>query len=202
MRNKTLYIYVHVGIAWLLSCCSSTPMENIQKFIGERIVLPKTLELGSDSLPDRWTDSVGMLHPKLMLYYSAEVCSSCKMKELYRWQARLTDSLATTVSKVRCLCIIHTSTHDKREMVQQTIADYRLQFPVLLDTAGIFERSNPQLPENPVFHTFLLDRDNRVVLVGSPIGNPKMWELYKSTIDRLVENGGILPKRDTCGYRL
>lgn len=36
-------------------------------------------------------------------------------------------------------------------MVQQTIADYRLQFPVLLDTAGIFERSNPQLPENPVF---------------------------------------------------
>ena len=79
-------------------------------------------------------------------------------------------------------------------MVQQTIADYRLQFPVLLDTAGIFERSNPQLPENPVFHTFLLDRDNRVVLVGSPLGNPKMWELYKSTIDRLVANGGILPK--------
>ncbi|WP_256620806.1 hypothetical protein [Rikenella microfusus] len=40
----------------------------------------------------------------------------------------------------------------------------------------------------------MLDKDNRVVLVGSPIGNPKMWELYKSTIDRLVENGGILPK--------
>ncbi len=69
----------------------------------------------------------------------------------------------------------------------------RFDYPVFLDTAGVFERSNPGLPANPVFHTFLLDRENRVVLVGSPIGNAKMWDLYKSTIARLVANGGTLP---------
>ena len=69
---------------------------------------------------------------------------------------------------------------------------HRFDLPVFYDPDGAFERANPQLPENPVFHTVLLDRDNRVVLVGSPIGNPKMWELYKSTIARLVENGGAL----------
>ena len=82
--------------------------------------------------------------------------------------------------------------------------DIPFDLPVFYDPDGAFERANPQLPANPLFHTFLLDRDNRVVLVGSPIGNPKMWELCKSTIDRLIENGGILPKRDTydtdCKY--
>lgn len=33
-----------------------------------------------------------------------------------------------------------------------------------------------------MYHTFLLDRQNRVVLVGNPIGNERLWELYKKEI--------------------
>ncbi len=62
------------------------------------------------------------------------------------------------------------------------------------DSAMVFVRSNPAVPDNSDYHTFLLDRDNRVVLVGSPVGNPKMWELYKSTIARLGEGAGIMPE--------
>jgi hypothetical protein len=32
------------------------------------------------------------------------------------------------------------------------------------------------------YRTFLLDKDNKVLLVGSPIKNPKMWALYEKII--------------------
>ena len=35
-------------------------------------------------------------------------------------------------------------------------------------------------------HSFLLDKDNRVVLTGNPIGNEPLWELYKEQIRELI----------------
>jgi hypothetical protein len=36
-------------------------------------------------------------------------------------------------------------------------------------------------------HTFLLDENNKVVLVGSPIRNEMLWELYKELIQSQIE---------------
>ncbi len=64
---------------------------------------------------------------------------------------------------------------------------------LLWDSTAAFICSNPVVPQNELYHTFLLDRDDRVVLVGSPVGNPRMWDLYKRTIEKLIENGGRMP---------
>lgn len=64
---------------------------------------------------------------------------------------------------------------------------------VLWDSTGTFIRTNPVVPQDENYHTFLLDRDNRVVLAGSPAGNPRMWDLYRKTIVRMIENNGTLP---------
>lgn len=75
-----------------------------------------------------------------------------------------------------------------------TLTDFG--FGYILDSTGQFMADN-RIPTDRRFHTFLLDKENRVVLVGSPIGNPKMWELYKSTIARLAAHGGTLPDEQT-----
>lgn len=36
-----------------------------------------------------------------------------------------------------------------------------------------------------LLHTFLADRDNRIVLIGSPVGNPKLSELYRRQLREL-----------------
>jgi hypothetical protein len=41
-----------------------------------------------------------------------------------------------------------------------------------------------------------LDKNNRVVLIGAPTYNSKLWELYKTTITKLIENGGTLDSTD------
>ncbi len=129
---------------------------------------------------------------KVLVYYNAEGCTPCRLKQLFEWHALMQD-LGAADSTCRFLYLLNTSATTVDE-IEVALYGSRFDYPVFLDTAGVFERSNPGLPANPVFHTFLLDRENRVVLVGSPIGNPKMWELYKSTISRLVANGGTLPQ--------
>jgi hypothetical protein len=57
-------------------------------------------------------------------------------------------------------------------------------------TTPAFPRANPHIPTDERLHTFLLDRDGKVVLVGDPANNSELWELYKKTITELVENNG------------
>jgi hypothetical protein len=38
-------------------------------------------------------------------------------------------------------------------------------------------------PKEQDFRCFLLDKDNKVVMVGNPVLNPGIWELYKKIIN-------------------
>ena len=184
-RNK-------IGLFYLLACCllfsCHTPQEDIGRIVGSTIVFPRqliTVSIGDDtSVPD----TLALI--KLVTYIDSDGCDDCSLKILRTWRGFVAE-MDSVPSNIECVFIFAPK---RIENLKSGLHVHRFDLPVFYDPDGAFERSNPQLPENPLFHTFLLDRDNRVVLVGSPIGNPKMWELYKSTIDRLVENGGILPK--------
>ncbi|MPN28527.1 hypothetical protein SDC9_175969 [bioreactor metagenome] len=39
-----------------------------------------------------------------------------------------------------------------------------------------------KLPNNMSYQCFLLDKDNKVLVIGNPILNPKIWDLYKQTV--------------------
>ena len=81
---------------------------------------------------------------------------------------------------------------------QDLIVDYRgiptmKQFapsvPVYVDTLGVFEDANPQIPSGGELHTFLLDRDDNVLLVGNPIWNEKIEEMFWQIVEeRLGKN--------------
>jgi hypothetical protein len=71
---------------------------------------------------------------------------------------------------------------------------YRFDYPILLDDRGLFPAANPHIPADQMFHTFLIDKNGKVVLVGDPVNNPQLWELYKTTIATLIENDGVMPE--------
>ncbi len=60
--------------------------------------------------------------------------------------------------------------------------------PVHVDTAGIFIRENPHIPREAVYHTFLLDKDNRVVLVGNPSRSEKIKEMFWQIVEEKLAN--------------
>ena len=50
-------------------------------------------------------------------------------------------------------------------------------YPVCFDGKDDFNRLN-HFPEDMMFQTFLLDKENKVVAIGNPVLNPKVKELY------------------------
>ena len=58
-----------------------------------------------------------------------------------------------------------------------------IQSPVFGDTLSIFRRHNPQIPNNKLFHTFLLDESDRVLLVGSPLRNERVDKLLRKIVN-------------------
>jgi hypothetical protein len=63
--------------------------------------------------------------------------------------------------------------------------------PVFVDRENRLDRLN-RFPSQMEYRCFLLDSENRVVLVGNPALNPKVWELFKRQI-----GGETRPARET-----
>lgn len=59
----------------------------------------------------------------------------------------------------------------------------KMTVPLFFDHKNAFFVKN-KIPKENNLHTFLLDKNNRVVLIGSPINNEKMWNLYKEVISK------------------
>lgn len=55
--------------------------------------------------------------------------------------------------------------------------------PFIIDINNEFEQLNPHLPKNKAMHTFLLDENNNVVLVGNPLHNPKIEKMFKEIVE-------------------
>jgi len=66
---------------------------------------------------------------------------------------------------------------------------YGVRTPYFQDEDEKFKKVN-SFPGDMSSQVFLLDKDNRVVLVGSPIGNTKLWQLYRKQITIILD----LPK--------
>ena len=55
--------------------------------------------------------------------------------------------------------------------------EIHFEYPVIFDTNNEFQKSN-NLAQNNIFHTMLLNKSNKVILIGNPINNTKLKELY------------------------
>ena len=52
----------------------------------------------------------------------------------------------------------------------------------IMDTGSEINRLN-RFPQVELFQFFLLDGDNKVLSIGNPTMNPKIWDLFKSQIE-------------------
>ena len=79
--------------------------------------------------------------------------------------------------------------------VKVLLKSVHFDYPIFIDPHASIARQNPNLPKNKQLHSFLLDKNNRVVMVGNPLQNNTLWNLYKNTIQKMLDNGGVLPEK-------
>ena len=82
------------------------------------------------------------------------------------------------LSHLHIVCDDGIYNYDELEILQRA---NRCQLPFLYDPQGDMQKIN-QFPAEPAFQTFLLDSLNRVLLIGSPVENDKIWTLYQRSL--------------------
>ena len=118
---------------------------------------------------------------KLVVYSDSLACSACKMNEMYQWDDLLMKSKA--YGKKLNIFFVFSPSFDDRLALDWLIKTYMMDYPIYVDTLGVFERNNPWFPHNPNCHTFLLDEKDSVIMVGSPLKNKKMEALFWRTVE-------------------
>lgn len=128
----------------------------------------------NDTLP-------GVKSLKFIVFSDSIECVSCKLKRMYMW-----DSLMVKVEKGNIPIGFHFIFSPQKEdmsMFNFTMETIPPAGFIYVDTTNIFLRMNPHIPHNPIMHTFLLDEDNNVLLVGNPLENEKIEAMFWQIVE-------------------
>lgn len=110
---------------------------------------------------------------KVLVYVDSTGCTSCKL-QLQKWKNLMAQTDSLIDKQVSYLFVFQTK--DPKELHNLLIKD-DLNYPIVVDSTDSFNRIN-NLPENSIFHTMLLDKENKVLVIGNPIHNPSVKDLY------------------------
>lgn len=170
------------GIVLLHSCDSKRSNNEILKekvlsWYGKHIYLPQNLEIKisqNDTIcPELFTSQY-----KILVYVDSTGCTPCKLR-LFDWREMIREVLKIN-KNVSFLFYVNIKDY---KIVEQNIKMNNFFYPIILDKKDKINQIN-HLSNNPQLHTFLLDRNNKVLLVGNPIENLKLRELYIQQISK------------------
>lgn len=174
MKRFVLYMI----IICFVQTCGLSKKNDIKKIVQEwqskEIIIPDQLTykiLGKDTLCDElWKSPF-----RIFTYIDSIGCTSCRLR-LPEWKA-LIDSCREQSIDVSFIFAVHSSDFKR---FTNDVKFHEFDEPIIYDFENRFYRLN-RFPDDP-YRTFLLNHENRVLLIGDPIGNPHLWQLYKKTI--------------------
>ena len=122
-------------------------------------------------------------HYKFVLFSDSTECSSCQLRTIYQWRDYYYLEEAGKASF--CFILAPKASQNDNQILLSQIPD--IGHIIYLDTCNAFLRANPHIPSNPLFHSFLLDENDSVILVGNPIRNKKIEELFFKILEEKEE---------------
>ena len=182
-----IYVAHFMGVLCFYACTNNYAIEmEYSKWMNKQVQIPsnaKYCNYMSDTLMITKESKLN-----IYLYVDSSQCVGCNLK-LKDWQD-FADEIKLDSIKLNIFVFVHPQKYsDALTFIRR---DY-YQYPVCIDMEDEFNRLN-HFPKNEHFRCFLLDSENRVVLIGNPVQNPKIRELYIKTIS---ERLGVERPNDT-----
>lgn len=170
----------------LTNCSRANTQQELHKFINSTINIPNIDVVQNGILMDSLQHALPP-NIKLINYYTpAKGCVSCWISHLYDIDLYLEDKINEYFTPV---VIILIDENNEDEVLSQLKRQPHC-YPIYIDKNKQFERKNTTLPSDYKFHTFLVDRNNKVVLIGNPLNGDAMWNLFKSTLENMLAHDG------------
>lgn len=158
-----------------VTSCSYRPKsriaQEVKNLTGKEIQFPQC-----EILNDTNTAPLQEIMPpekiKMITYLSQPPCTSCIFTMLKDWECEVENNLGDNIKYILIL------KSNDRQAIIDAINLYQFSSPVLRYNDDVFEEINGLrvLARN---RTLLLDKNNKVIAVGEPFGNDRMWNVYK-----------------------
>lgn len=179
ITRKMKYLHFLIMILCLHSCMCEKE-SNITKLVkewnGKEIIFPTNsifTILGKDTID--FTILNGEY--KILSYIDSTGCTSCKL-HLPQWKLFMSEVYSLVGTDVSFL--FYFCPNSKQELLDKINSEMFCS-PVCLDLQDSLNILN-HFPPDYLFHTFLLNNENRILAIGNPVYNDQIKELYLNII--------------------
>ena len=165
-----------------LSACQDKQKEIITLLVkewqGKQILFPENMVFTRFA-----SDTTNFVIPtsdyKVLVFVDSIGCTSCKL-QLSRWKEfiRYTDSISQ-----KNIPFLFFFQFDDQWEIHSLLIRENFDKPICLDRSDSLNQLN-HFPKDILFQVFLLDKNNKVVVIGNPVHNPNVKELYLEEISR------------------
>ena len=172
-------ILILFSITLLVFSCNNSSKNKVKEEIlqweNKEIIFPKDMALAPFA-----TDTLHQYKGrpyKVLMYIDSIGCTPCKLR-LGAWRLFIEEMDNKYPNQVGYLFYF---TYKKPAEVEGLLLSENIHIPAVVDEGNMLNELN-QFSANPNLHCFLLDKNNRVKVIGNPIYNQKIKELYLSTL--------------------
>ena len=176
--NPWLFKFFILIASLVFSCTNKTHKKQMNELVKERIgtsvIFPSAIvKAGTDSNLLAISEAVEYKY-KLVVYTDGD-CGQC-ISELYKWTEFLNDNTEVFKS-VREIFIIYSENFQRFEYLTEKA---EIKLPFYYDSTNLYITRNTIY--EPMLQSLILDKNNKILIVGSPIENAAMQELYRKVI--------------------
>ena len=185
---KSIFV-LFICVMMIMSCDNNSKLsEEILLFKKKSVLLTKQSLLITKEEEEIITNDVqkGL---KYIIYKDSLDCTSCAINRMYFWNDFI--KYAKLFNGQLKYYFIYSPSKMERKHVEFILKNGNFDFPILLDTLGEFEKLNPHLPKNRTLHSFLLDENNHVILVGDPLSNKKIKKMFYKIVEEKLGKPSI-----------
>lgn len=164
----------------LLSFSCQTKTKRIEELLteiqGKEIILPTDL-ISTYNGKDSTFPSLLKRKYKIIVYTDSVGCTDCKM-QLSQWKNIL--SQVSEISSDLSIVFIVNPPRGKEHRLRMIFKLSDFNYPIFISRDNKFKKANVFTSDQ--FNTFLVDCNNKILLIGSPIKNERLWLLYLKKI--------------------
>jgi hypothetical protein len=179
---KIALLIIVASIAVCFSSCKNKRKSEAAGIIAEwkdkEIKFPEKIpcfSMGKDTTcVDLYSDSY-----KIVLYVDSLGCTSCRLK-LSEWKKIMKEADSIFSRKPEFVFFFQPKKKDEKDL-QFIFKQNGFRHPVFVDRENEIGKLN-RLPSKSEYQCFLLNKNNKVLIVGNPTLNPGIWALFKKII--------------------
>ena len=183
-NNFALKMKAKLSIIGMMICLLFFGCKSEKEQVRDKIEEMKSrpIELCLDKMECR-RNPLSKLNKKytIVVYVDSAECSSCALSKLRFWNPLIAEAKKKQLD-IDYVFILAPKKKDMEDVnVELEITD--LQSSIYVDTAFAFKKNNKDLPKENKYHSFLLNTEGKVILIGSPIANKKVMDIYKNIVN-------------------